>query len=81
MKVLEWLVKVLKWLGGFFCGIAGHDDNVQFGREFGRGRIYLKCDRCGRGTKGWIWEVRQVRPGIRGQAELLHFPKSRSAGG
>ena len=39
-----------------YCGLHGHDNLLQFGRE----RMYLKCTSCGHETPGW--ELREAVP-------------------
>ena len=42
--------RVLVWLKEFYCGLHGHDNLMQFGKE----RVYLQCASCGHETPGWM---------------------------
>lgn len=39
----------------FFCQLFGHDDSICYGP----GRIWLRCEECGRKTPGWHWDLRK----------------------
>jgi hypothetical protein len=37
------------WLRQLYCGLHGHDNLLQFGKD----RMYLQCVSCGHETAGW----------------------------
>ena len=41
--------RVLVWLREFYCGLHGHDNLMQFGKD----RMFLQCASCGHQTPGW----------------------------
>jgi hypothetical protein len=43
-------VRVLTWLREFYCGLHGHDNLMQFGKD----RMFLQCASCGHETPGWL---------------------------
>jgi hypothetical protein len=38
------------WSAAFECLLIGHDDYLCRAT----GRLYLRCERCGRETRGWV---------------------------
>ena len=54
----------LSWLRQALCGLHGHDEMVQFGRE----RMSLKCVSCGHESSGW--DLSQARPVITAHGDL-----------
>jgi hypothetical protein len=41
--------RVLGWFSAFYCGLHGHDNLMQFGKD----RVYLRCVSCGHESPGW----------------------------
>jgi len=54
---------LLSWMREAFCGLRGHDEMLQFGRE----RMSLKCVSCGHESHGW--DLNEARPAITARAE------------
>ena len=42
--------RALVWLREFYCGLHGHDNLMQFGKD----RMFLQCASCGHETPGWL---------------------------
>ena len=52
-------VTAVLWLRQVFCGVQGHDNLMQFGRD----RVFLKCASCGHESPGW--ELTEAPPTLR----------------
>jgi hypothetical protein len=55
--------RLFSWLRQACCGLRGHDEMLQFGRE----RMSLKCASCGHETHGWV--LNETHPPITARAE------------
>ena len=54
---------LLSWIRQASCGLRGHDEMLQFGRE----RMALKCVSCGHESHGW--DLNDAHPPITARAE------------
>ena len=54
---------LLSWMRQAYCGLRGHDEMLQFGRE----RMALKCVSCGHESHGW--DLNEMRPPITARVE------------
>ena len=54
---------LFSWIRQAYCGLRGHDEMLQFGRE----RIALKCASCGHESPGW--ELNDAHPSITARVE------------
>lgn len=54
----------LSWLRQALCGLSGHDEMLEFGRE----RISLKCASCGHESSGW--DLNEARPAVTARADV-----------
>jgi hypothetical protein len=54
---------LLSWMHQAYCGLRGHDEMLQVGRE----RMSLKCVSCGHESNGW--ELNESQPAITARAE------------
>ena len=53
----------LSWVRQAYCGLRGHDEMLQFGKE----RMSLKCASCGHESRGW--ELAEAQPPITARVE------------
>ena len=56
-------VGLLSWMRQAYCGMRGHDEMLQFGRE----RMALKCVSCGHESSGW--DLNEAQPSITARVE------------
>jgi hypothetical protein len=56
--------RVLAWFSALYCGLHGHDNLMQFGKD----RVYLRCVSCGHESPGWALKAAPPRIVARGDA-------------